>query len=115
MTGTEILTAFGTVLGAAGASYGVSRIRRKPTADAAVQVAEQEKRLSKIEVRSSQNREDIRRILDRAAPPDLSARVDRLEDDVRQAAADAAERYSEILMILGEVRGTLDALKGGGE
>lgn len=110
MTATEILTALGTVLGAGGASYGVNRLKKKPPTDPIV--AAIETRLSKIEARVSQNRDEIRRLFDREAP-DLSDRVSRLEEDVRENAAAAAIRYDKILEGLGELRGTLLAFMKG--
>jgi len=58
--------------------------------------------------------QDVARLFDRDPPPDLSERVTRLEDDVRENATAAALRHDRVLETLGKLRGMLDALLRGG-
>lgn len=116
MTLVEGLSAAGGGLGAlAAALRGAEAVqkRRKPPDSTRALLAVIETRLAKIEARSAQNREDIRRLFDRDPAPDLSDRVSRLEEDVRENAAAAAIRYDKILEGLGELRGTLLAFMKG--
>ena len=54
----------------------------------------------------------VDRIDNRDQPPDLSERVTRLEDDVRENATATANRLDSVMTKLGELRGMLRGLKG---
>lgn len=104
MTTVELLTSAGTVLGAAAASYGVHRFK-KPK-DQSDRIARLETDLVRLRARAEANKDNVERLIDRC---------ERIEEDMRQSAADAAERHKDTFEILGEMRGTLRALLRDGD
>ena len=109
----EALTTIGGALGALVAALkGVEfaqRRRRSPDSDRPSRPAHEllsvlETRMSRVEAQAETNRDDIRRILERQPPPDLSERVERLEDDVRQNATAVAARNDRTIEALAELR-----------
>ena len=107
MTAAEaITTVVGAITGSHGLAYGIKRLRQPK--DPADRIAKLEADVVRLRTRAEGNRDNVERLIERC---------DRIEEGMRQDAADAAERHKQTFEILGELRGTLRALMrdGGAE
>ena len=107
----EIATALGAGAGAFLAAYGAAHKLRGRQKDA----NGQEPSTRAIFARLDRFEADVRELRERALPPDLSERMTRLEDDVRENANATGARLDKLMEKLGEVRGTLEAFLRGGD
>ena len=102
----EIATALGAGTGAFAAAYGAAhKLRgRAPASNG------QEPSVKAIFARLDRLEDDVKELRVAPAPPDLSERLTRLEDDVRENATGTGQRLDKVMEKLGEVRGALEAL-----